>query len=325
MNRRAVITLVGAAAAWPHRVLAQSTRPVAGFLNSASRTEFAAQIAAFHQGLAGAGYVEGRNITIEYRWAEGQYDKLPRLAADLVRQQVAVLVATGGLATSLAAKAATTTIPIVFTVGSDPVKYGLVASLSRPGGNMTGASFLINQLLAKQLDVLSQLLPAAKVVAFLTNPDNPNTEIDTREIQAAASRLGLRILVLSARTAADLDAILPTLAQQGAAALMVGSDPFFLARHVQIAALAARQQMPAMFGYRQGPAAGALVSYGTRIVDSYREAGAYTGRILTGEKPADLPVLQPTRFELVINLKTAKVLAIEVPDKLLVAADEVIE
>jgi putative tryptophan/tyrosine transport system substrate-binding protein len=327
MKRREFITLFGgAAAAWPLVARAQQpTTPVIGFLNVASAKEFAPQVTNFHKGLAEEGYHEGRNLAIEYRWADGQYAKLPQLASELVLRPVAVLVATGGLAASLAAKQATAAIPIVFNLGSDPVRYGLVASLSRPGGNITGVSFQINELVAKQLDVLAQLMPAAKVIAFLVNPDNPNTETDTREIKSAADRLGLRILPFSARTAADLDATLPLITPQEAAALMVSSDPFFVAQHAHIAELATRQHMPAMFGYRQGPLAGALVSYGASIVDSYRYVGIYTGRILKGEKPANLPVMQPTKFELVINLKTAKALGLTVPDKLLATADEVIE
>jgi putative tryptophan/tyrosine transport system substrate-binding protein len=321
--------LCGAAAAgvaWPLAARAQQpAMPVIGFLNVASAQEFAPQVTNFHKGLAEAGYREGRNVAIEYRWADGQYSKLAQLAAELVRRPVAVLVATGGLATSLAAKEATASIPIVFSIGSDPVRYGLVASLSRPGGNVTGVSFQINELVAKQLDVLAQLLPAAKVFAFLVNPDNPNTETDTRAIKSAADRLGLRILLFSARTAADLDATLPSMPLQGADALMISSDPFFVVQHARIAELATRQRLPAMFGYRQGPRAGALASYGASIVDGYRYVGIYTGRILKGEKPADLPVMQPTKFQLVLNLKTAKALGLTVPDKLLALADEVIE
>jgi ABC-type uncharacterized transport system substrate-binding protein len=331
MNRRAFMALVGGAAVaprslWPRVARAQqAAMPVIGFLNAASPTEFAAQLAAFHQGLGAAGYVEGRNLAIEYRWAESQYARLPELAADLVRRQVAVLVATGGLVSCLAAKAATTTIPIVFNLGGDPVKFGLVASLNRPGGNITGVSFLINQLVAKQLDLLHQLMPAARSVAFLVNPDNPLAVTDTADLESAASRLRLKLLVVSARSQADLEATFATLARERAAALMVSSDPIFVALHAQIAALAARDRVPAMFGYRQGPAAGGLMSYGASIVDSYRQAGAYTARVLKGEKPAELPVMQPTKFELVINLKTARELGLEVPDKLLALADEVIE
>jgi putative ABC transport system substrate-binding protein len=326
MRRREVITLLGGAAAWPVAARAQqSAMPVIGFLNAASAKEFAAQVAKFHEGLAETGYREGRNLAIEYRWADGQYAKLTQLAAELVRHPVAVLVATGGLAVSLAAKQATTSIPIVFNLGSDPVRYGLVASLSRPGGNVTGVSFQVNELVAKQLDLLAQLMPAARVIAFLVNPDNPNTETDTREIKSAAARLGLRILLFSARTAADVDATLPLMPLQGADALMISSDPFFVAHHARIAELATRQRTPAMFGYRQGPLAGGLASYGASIVDGYRYVGIYTGRILKGERPADLPVMQPTKFELVLNLKTAKALGLTVPDKLLALADEVIE
>jgi putative ABC transport system substrate-binding protein len=331
MNRRAFISLIASAAATPSLAwlraarAQQATMPVIGFLNSASPTEFAAQLAAFHQGLGAAGYVEGRNLAIEYRWAESQYTRLPDLAADLVRRQVAVLVATGGLVACLAAKAATTTIPIVFNLGGDPVRFGLVASLNRPGGNITGVSFLINQLVAKQLDLLNQLIPAAAVIAFLVNPDNPLAVTDTADLEAAAGRRGLKLRVLSARSQADLEATFAALAGERAAALMVSSDPIFVASHAQIAALAALARIPAMFGYRQGPVAGGLMSYGANIADSYRQAGAYTARVLRGEKPADLPVMQPTKFELVINLKTAKALGLEVPDKFLALADEVIE
>jgi ABC-type uncharacterized transport system substrate-binding protein len=326
MNRRAFISLIGGAVSCPFVAHAQqSVMPMIGFLNSASPTDFAPQLAAFHQGLGAAGYVEGRNLAIEYRWAESQYARLPELAADLVRRQVAVLVATGGLVSCLAAKAATTTIPIVFNLGGDPVKFGLVASLNRPGGNITGVSFLINQLVAKQLDLLNQLIPAATSVAFLVNPDNPLAVTDTADLESAARRLRLKLLVVSARSQSDLEATFATLARERAAALLVSSDPIFVALHSQIAALAARDRVPTMFGYRQGPAAGGLMSYGASIVDSYRQAGAYTARVLKGEKPADLPVMQPTKFELVINLKTAKALGLEVPDRLLALADEVIE
>jgi putative ABC transport system substrate-binding protein len=327
MRRREFITLLGgAAAAWPLSARAQQARmPTIGFLNSTSLTEFAPQMAAFQRGLGEGGYVEGRNVAIQYRWAEGQYDRLPGLASDLVGRDIAVLVATGGLAASLAAKSATRTIPIVFNVGSDPVKFGLVASLNRPGGNITGVTFLINALAPKQLELFNALIPKATVMAFLVNPENPNTETDIGEVLSAAGRLGLRLLVFKASTGSEFEQAFAAMAEQQVSALVVSSDPFFLARHAQLAGLAARYRVPVMFGYRQGPVAGGLMSYGANILDSYRQVGVYTGRVLKGERPAELPVIQPTKFELVINLKTAKVLGLEVPASLLATADEVIE
>jgi putative ABC transport system substrate-binding protein len=326
MKRREFITLLGGAAvAWPLAASAQAKMPAIGFLNGASLSEFAPQVAAFQRGLGEAGYVDGRNVAIQYRWADGQYDRLPGLASDLVARDVAVLVATGGLAASLAAKAATTTIPIVINVGSDPVKYGLVASLSRPGGNITGVTFMINELAPKQLELFHRLLPKAIVVAFLVNPENPNTETDVREILAAAGPLGLKVPVLKARTGSELEQAFSTMVEQQTSALIVSSDPFFVARHAQVAGLALRNRIPVMFGYRQGPVAGGLMSYGADIVAGYRQAGAYTGRILNGERPAELPVVQPTKFEMVINLKTAKALGLDLPDGMLALADEVIE
>jgi putative ABC transport system substrate-binding protein len=326
MRRREFITFLGGAATWPLAASAQQrAMPVVGFLSGASPTEFAHYVAAFRRGLGEAGFDEGRNVTIEYRWAEGQYGRLPALAAELVGRQVNALVATGGLAASLAAKAATTTIPIVFTLGSDPVKFGLVASLNRPGGNITGASFLVNQLVAKQLDLLNQLAPTAVKIAFLVNPDNPNVLADTNEVQAAARRLGLQVFVINARAEGDFEQAFTALVQGSATALIVSSDPFLLVRRAQLVALVARHPVPAIFGYREVTAAGGLMSYGASLADTYRQVGTYTGRILSGAKPADLPVVQPTKFELVINLKTAKALGIEIPPMLLAVADEVIE
>jgi putative tryptophan/tyrosine transport system substrate-binding protein len=281
---------------------------------------------AFHQGLGETGYVEGRNVTIEYRWAEGHNDRLPALVADLARLEVAVIAATGGTAVALAAKAATTTIPIVFNIAADPVALGLVASLSRPGGNLTGVTSLSVQVAPKRLELLHELLPAVTVVALLINPTNPIlAEIQSRDLQAAAGPLGLQLHVLHASTERDFDAVFATLAQLRAGALVIGTDLFFNTRSEQLAALTVRHAVPAIFQYREFAAAGGLMSYGNAIADPYRLVGVYTGRILKGEKPADLPVQRATKVELIINLKTAKALGLAVPLPLLGRADEVIE
>ncbi len=327
MRRRDFIkALLVGAASWPLAARAQQTAmPVIGLLTSESLGPYAGRLHAFREGLSGSGYVEGSNVAIEYRWADSQYDRLPELAADLVRHKVAVIVATGSPST-LAAKTATTTIPIVFITGSDPVEIGLVASLGRPGGNMTGVSVLTSELGAKQLELLHELVPTATVIALLVNPNTPVfAETLSRDLQAAGRVIGQQIRVVSAGTERDLDTTFAGLVEQGVGALLVGNDPFFNVRADRLVALAARHALPAIYPYREFPAAGGLMSYGTNLHDGYRLVGVYTGRILKGEKPADLPVQQSTKVELVVNLKTAAALGVTFPITLLGRADEVIE
>jgi putative tryptophan/tyrosine transport system substrate-binding protein len=326
MTRREFITLLGGtAAAWPLAARAQQpAMPVIGFLNSLSAERWP-YMAAFRQGLKEAGYVEGQNVSIEYRWADGHYDRLPALAVDLVRRRVDLIAATGGDPSALAAKAATTTTPIVFNVAEDPVKDGLVASLNRPGGNMTGVSILTASLEAKRLELLHELIPNAAVIGVLVNPNFSEAETQLKVVQAAANKLGRQIRVLNVSTEREIDPAFAELIQHPIDALLVVSDPFFFAVREKLIALAARHTVPMIAFIREFTVAGGLMSYGTRLSDAYRQMGVYSGRILKGDKPADLPIVQPTRFELVINLKTAKALGISVPQTLQVAADEVIE
>jgi putative ABC transport system substrate-binding protein len=328
MKRRAFITLLGsAAAAWPLAARAQqATVPVVGFLNPASPDTFADFLRGFHRGLKDSGYVEGENVAIIYRWADNQTGRLPELAAELVRRQVAVIAATGGVAPAMAAKAATTTIPIVFMVGEDPVKHNLVASLNRPGGNLTGINFFNSELVAKRLEFLRELLPAATRVAVLVNPTNAaNAETTLRDVEVAARVIGLQIQVLNASTNREISAAFATLVRERPDALFVGNDAFFTTRRVQIAILAARHAVPAVYAQRDFAEAGGLLSYGSSITDTFQQVGVYTGRILKGAKPADLPVVQASKFELIINAETSRTLGIEISPMLLARADEVIE
>jgi ABC-type uncharacterized transport system substrate-binding protein len=327
MKRRDFITLLGGAAAvWPLAARAQqAAMPVVGFLNGASPEGYAPFVAAFRQGLKEAGYVEGQNVTIEYRWAEGHYDRLPSLAADLVQHKVTVIAATSTPA-ALAAKAATSTVPMVFTTGGDPIKLGLVASLRRPGGNVTGSAQLTVEVGPKRLELARELFPGATTVALLVNPANPVAATVSKDLQTIADTLGVRLHLLHASTEADFEAAFATAAQLRAAALVIsGADPLFVSHAAQLGALALRHSVPAIYQFREFAAAGGLMSYGGDARDSYRLAGVYTGRILKGEKPADLPVVQSTKVELIINLKTAKALGITVPLPLSGRADEVIE
>jgi putative ABC transport system substrate-binding protein len=326
MRRREFITLLGGAAAWPLAARAQQSRmPTIGFLASASAATSAHFVAAFRKALAESGYVEDRNVAIEYRWAENQYDRLPVLAADLVRRQVALIVASGGPASPLAAKAATSTIPIVFTGTSDPVELGLVASLNRPGGNVTGTSAFTTELDAKRLEVIRELVPTAVVIGALINPNRPDAESQARDVQQAARTIGQRVLLVYAGSEGDLGTAFVAMVRQRIGALLVGADPFFNSLRTEVVALAARHVLPAVYMNRDFVAAGGLASYGTSIPEGYRQAGVYAAQILNGAQPAELPVVQPTKFELAINLKTAKALGLEVSPTLLARADEVIE
>jgi putative tryptophan/tyrosine transport system substrate-binding protein len=323
MRRREFIAGLSAAA-WPVVARAQRpTLPVVGFLNTASPDGYAPMVAAFRQGLKETGYVEGQNVAVEYRWAEGQYDRVSAMAAELVRRQVAVIVAnTPG---NLAATAATTTIPIVFSTSGDPVRMGLVASLSRPGGNVTGVTQLHEEVAPKRLELAHQLVPMATIIAALVNPTYPNTEVELRDLQAAARALGLQLHVLHASTEHDFDTVFAISVQLRPGALVIGADAFLFSRSERLATLALRHAVPAIFQDHEFAAAGGLMSYGGSTLDTYRIAGTYTGRILKGERPSDLPVQQSTKIELFINLKTAKALGLTIPETLLATADEVIQ
>jgi putative ABC transport system substrate-binding protein len=327
VNRRTFIAGLGSAAAWPLAAQAQQPAvPVIGFVHGGSANDLAGYASAFRKGLGESGYVEGQNVTVEYHWLEGQFDRQPVLMADLVRRHVAVIATPANTSGAIAAKAATATIPIVFGVGDDPVKLGLVASLSRPGGNATGTNVFNTEMVAKRLGLLIQLVPKAVRVAVLNAPANVTVaETTLRDVQEAARAIGLQIQVLNATTSREIDAAFATLERERPDALFVAPDQFFFSRRVQIAILAARARIPASYSLREYVAAGGLMSYGTDIADGFRQVGVYAGNILKGAKPADLPVLQPTKFELVINLATAKALGLNVPETLLAIADEVIQ
>jgi len=326
IRRREFIVTLGGAAAWPLAARAQRApnRPIIGFLNSGLPGGYAPFAAAFRQGLAEAGFVEGQNVVIEYRWAEGLYDRLPMMAADLIQRQVTVIAATSTPA-ALAAKAVTSVIPLVFTVALDPVAAGLVVSLNRPGGNATGVSNYLSDLGAKRLELLHEVVPKTTVIGMLVNPNYPDAEVQRKDAAEAAHKLGLELHVVNASTEGDFNSAFANLVQLTAGALLVGTDTFLLSRRDQLVLLAARHAIPAMYFLREFALAGGLMSYAANLHDGYRQAGIYTGRILNGAKPADLPVVQPTKFDLVMNVNTAKVLGLEIPARLLALADEVIE
>jgi putative tryptophan/tyrosine transport system substrate-binding protein len=326
MRRREFIMLVAGAVSGPSAAQAQqSTMPVIGYLSSRSPGESDAVASAFRQGLAEAGYVIGQNVTVEYRWAEGHYDRLPALAAELIGLKVAAILAAGGPPSALAAKNATSTIPVIFSAADDPVGIGLVASLSRPGGNVTGMSVFNSALVAKRFGLLHELVPAAGTIAYLTNPANPSTKFEVRIAQEAAKTFGIDLQILNATNDQEVEAAFTRLAELHAGAIIVAGEPYFDSRRAAIVNLAAKYAVPASYGWRENVVLGGLLSYGTSLTDSYRNAGVYCGRVLKGEKPADLPVMQPTKFQMTINLKTAGTLGLTVPAALLTSADEVIE
>ena len=327
MRRREFISLIGGAAAvWPLAARAQQpAMPVIGFLSGTSSKGYAPYLAAFREGLREGGFVEGQNVTIEYRWADDHYERLPELAADLVTRRVALIAAAGGSPAALAAKSATTTIPIVFQIGVDPVKAGLVSSLNQPGGNITGFANLALEVGPKRLELLHRLVPNATNIAVLVNPARSNVEAETKDMQSAANKLGLQLNVLYASTERDFDKVFATSVQLRAGGVVISGDPFFNTRSEELAAMAIHYMVPAIYQFHEFAAAGGLVSYGSSIKNTHREAGIYTARILKGEKPADLPVQEPSKVELIINLKTAKTLGLEIPPSILTSADEVIE
>ena len=327
MNKRAFITLLGGAAGWPLAARAQQAgMPVIAFIDATSAVASARWTAAFRNGLNETGYTEGRNVAVEYHWLEGRYDRLPALLAELVGRRVAVIATPGSTPAALAAKAATTTIPIVFGVAEDPVKLGLVANLARPGGNATGVNFFVSEVVRKRLGLLRDLIPRAVRIAAMINPGNAATaEATLREVQKAADALGLQIHVVNASTSDEINAAFATISHERAEALFLGPDAFFNSRRVQLVTLSARDRIPTVYGTRDYVEVGGLMSYGTNITDSFSQAGVYVGKILNGTKPAELPVIQSTKFEFVINLQTAKALGLDVPSGLLLAADEVIE
>jgi putative tryptophan/tyrosine transport system substrate-binding protein len=326
MKRRQFITLLGgAAAAWPLVARAQQAVPVIGLLHSASPEAFAPFLAAFREGLSEAGFIDGQHVRIDFRWAEGQYDRLPTMAKELVGQQVALIVAGGGDRPALAAKVATTTIPIVFTGSDDPVGFGLVTSLNRPGGNVTGVSLFTSELEVKRFALLRELAPTIPRIAMLVNPNNPTAEPNVRDVQAAANAVGQQIDFLRAGSERDIDSAFRTMVAQGTDALLVAHDQFLFARREQLIALAAYNAIPAIYEFREFVLAGGLMSYGSKLTDNYRLAGGYAGKILKGAKPADLPVEQPTKFEFVINLKTAKQIGLTIPPNVLARANRVIK
>jgi ABC-type uncharacterized transport system substrate-binding protein len=325
MRRRTFIAGMGAAALWPLAARAQQPMPVVGYLSSRSPGESETVVAAFRQGLGEAGYVVGQNVAVEYRWAEGQYDRLPALAAELVSRKVAAILAAGGPPSALAAKKTTSTIPIIFSAADDPVGLGLVASLSRLGGNVTGMSVFNSALGAKRFALLHELVPSAGTIVYLTNPANPSVQLEVKAVQEAANMFGTDLQVLNASNDQEVEAAFARLAELHAGAIIVAGEPYFDSRRAAIVGLATRYAIPASYSWRENVAMGGLLSYGTSITDSYRNSGVYCGRILKGETPADLPVMQPTKFEMTINLKTAKTLGLTIPPALLTGADEVIE